>query len=250
MKLTEHKSALILPIVVCLNILACYQDRAQDTNMNSAATTKTELEYLIAGANRIVITNLAASRIEGFRSFSLTISGDEAKRIVRDVSTMRYGPPMTESIFDWELRFYRDADYLTAIHLASATFMFEKQEYFGDTGELQALSDKLLKLTTPPSLLDDPEAAKSIIAERADLGTILQLYHELSGLQLVESSEVKRLHPAISFHSSPYPSKAEALKLIEKALIEQAAVVVTQLDDKRVSVTLNDALLPLKPTKD
>ena len=60
---------------------------------------------------------------------------------------------------------------------------------------------------------------------------------------------MKGLHPAITFHSYSGISKADALKFIEKALVEQAAVVVTQLDDKRVSVTFNDALLPLKPAK-
>jgi len=45
---------------------------------------------------------------------------------------------------------------------------------------------------------------------------------------------------------SAYRTKAEALKLMEKALIEQGGVVITRLDDKRASVTYNDAL-PIAP---
>jgi hypothetical protein len=56
----------------------------------------------------------------------------------------------TDSIFDWELRFYRGTNHLAVIHLASSTFTFENQEYGGDKGVLEAFSHKLLKLTTPP----------------------------------------------------------------------------------------------------
>jgi hypothetical protein len=36
--------------------------------------------------------------------------------------------------------------------------------------------------------------------------------------------------------------KSELMKSIERDLIEQAGIVITRLDDKRASVTYNDAL--------
>jgi hypothetical protein len=40
-------------------------------------------------------------------------------------------------------------------------------------------------------------------------------------------------------------SRAEALKFMEKTLLEQAGIVITHLDNKQLSVTYNDAL-PIK----
>jgi hypothetical protein len=121
-----------------------------------SATAPARIGYLIAGADRIVITNMLALINEKYRGFSLTISGDEARKIVKDVSCMQsfsstIPPTMpTGSIFNWELKFYKGTNSLIAIYLADTTFIFEKEEYGGDAGELHALSDKLLKLTTSP----------------------------------------------------------------------------------------------------
>ena len=73
---------------------------------------------------------------------------------------------------------------------------------------------------------------------------VLEFYKELSGATPVIDSRVKRVTLPITVSAST-SSKEEALKLIEKALIGQAAVVLTRLDEKRVSVTYNDAL-PIK----
>jgi hypothetical protein len=54
---------------------------------------------------------------------------------------------LTDSIFCWEVRFYKGTDPLANIYLAGSTFTFEGNEYFGDTGELESLSRKLLKLS-------------------------------------------------------------------------------------------------------
>jgi len=86
---------------------------------------------------------------ERYRGFSLTISGNEVRRIVKDVAFMRPARGVvTDSMFGWELRFYRSREDLAAIYLASSTFTFEDNEYLGDIGELEALFRKLLKLTT------------------------------------------------------------------------------------------------------
>lgn len=71
---------------------------------------------------------------------------------------------------------------------------------------------------------------------------ILPIYKSLSGLELVIDSRVKRVSSLVTVAASNPLSKADAEKLIEKALLDQAAIVITRLDDKRASVTYNDAL--------
>ena len=91
--------------------------------------------------------------------------------------------------------------------------------------------------------------AGSINFVNAPVNKVLPVYQALSGGQIIQSSEVKRMHSAITVRSSSALSKADTLKLIEKALIEQAGVVITPLGDKRISVTINDAL-PIKKAKE
>ena len=76
---------------------------------------------------------------------------------------------------------------------------------------------------------------------------ILQIYKPMSGLELVIDSRAAQVHTPILSHVKQTESftRAEALKLMEKNLLEEAGVVITHLDDKRVSVTYNDAL-PIK----
>jgi hypothetical protein len=61
-------------------------------------------------------------------------------------------------------------------------------------------------------------------------------------MELVISSQVEHLPTAIHVKSLEPISKSETVKLLEKALLDQAGVVVTPLADKRVSVTWNDRL--------
>jgi len=97
-----------------------------------------KLSRLIADADRIVVTRRGAA------VSSLTISGDEARKLVRDVSIMKPGPQVTQSIFDWEIRFCKGDKNLAAVYFnGSRHFMYGDDEYSGDTGELQALGKKL-----------------------------------------------------------------------------------------------------------
>jgi len=81
------------------------------------------------------------------------------------------------------------------------------------------------------------------------LEKILPIYHELSGLELIESSEVKKLHTAITVRTAVPVSKSDLAKLMEKALVDQAGVVISRLDAQRASVTYNEAL-PIIPAGD
>ena len=69
----------------------------------------------------------------------------------------------------------------------------------------------------------------------------LDVYARLSGLQLITDSHLKSVHTPIFLHNSKL-SSSEMMISIEKALIEQAGIVITRLDDNRVSVIYNDAL--------
>ena len=71
---------------------------------------------------------------------------------------------------------------------------------------------------------------------------VLETYTELSGMQLVTSSHVNAVTTRITLQPQVALKKSKMLKLVEKALLEQAGIVVTQLDDRRVSVTYNDTL--------
>jgi hypothetical protein len=71
---------------------------------------------------------------------------------------------------------------------------------------------------------------------------VLSDYEQMSGLKLVVDSRAKTVTSLISFTNMTSLTKDETLKLIQHALITQAGIVITRLDDKRASVTFNDAL--------
>ena len=70
---------------------------------------------------------------------------------------------------------------------------------------------------------------------------VLNVYSHMSGLTLIEDSRVRQIHRPIQIHAAGV-SSGEAMKLMEDALIKQAGIVITHLDNKSVSVTYNDAL--------
>ena len=87
---------------------------------------------------------------------------------------------------------------------------------------------------------DEPKRTLNFI--NAPLEKILPVYHELSGLELIEASDVKKLHTLVTIRTAEGVSKSVMIRLIEQALLQQAGVVISHLDEKRVSVTYNDAL--------
>jgi hypothetical protein len=94
---------------------------------------------------------------------------------------------------------------------------------------------------------DEPKRTLSFV--NTPLQNILPVYHDLSGLELVESSDVKKLHTAVTIRTAGGVPKSVMVKLIEQALLQQAGVVISRLDEKRASVTYNDAL-PIINTED
>ncbi len=81
----------------------------------------------------------------------------------------------------------------------------------------------------------------SISFTNVHLIQVLEIYKLVSGFELVTDSHVKRVPHQITLEAHGVETD-KAVKLLEKALLEQAGVVITRLDDKRASVTYNDAL--------
>ena len=77
--------------------------------------------------------------------------------------------------------------------------------------------------------------------KNADVLQVLSLYRDLAGSELITDSRVKTVRHQITLAGSA-SGKEAAAKLVEGALLEQAGVVITHLDARRVSVTYNDAL--------
>jgi hypothetical protein len=78
----------------------------------------------------------------------------------------------------------------------------------------------------------------------------LQLYKDTArscGFDVIVDSRVANVHKPINFsqaYSAMY-RPIDSARYLEKKLLDEAGIVITHLDDKRVSVTYNDAL-PIK----
>jgi hypothetical protein len=73
-----------------------------------------------------------------------------------------------------------------------------------------------------------------------DVDTVLATYKGYSTAELVVASNVRNIH-AITLHATDVSAEV-GQHLIEQALLKQAGVVITRLEDKRISVTYNDRL--------
>lgn len=111
----------------------------------SSSYPPAKLAGLIADTDHIVITNRFGDREPRYRGFSLTVSGDEARQIVRAISSSQHCAP-TDSVFDWDLQFYREAQLLADVQVQASHFVFEGEEYF-DGRVLERLYHDLLKRT-------------------------------------------------------------------------------------------------------
>lgn len=73
----------------------------------------------------------------------------------------------------------------------------------------------------------------------------LSVYQKLTQLKLVMASNVHLAKHGI-YLDTPSVSKAEAQQALEQALLKQAGVIITPLDDGTASVTYNDQLVKAK----
>jgi hypothetical protein len=135
--------ALLIALAICTLLLPA---RAQtNATFPFTAGVPTNLAHLIASTDHIVITNGFAAFVEKYRGFSLTISGDKARKIVQTVSSAKPCAPC-DCIYSWDMKFYRETNFLAVIRFGGH-FIFEKQEYYDESGVLERLDDELLKQT-------------------------------------------------------------------------------------------------------
>jgi type II secretory pathway component GspD/PulD (secretin) len=97
-----------------------------------------------------------------------------------------------------------------------------------------------------PFAAEEPKGRLNI--KDFDVQHVLPFYKDISGLELVIDSRVKTVRSSVTLQISEPLPKAQAVTLLEKALLEQAGVVITRLEGERASVTYNDAL-PLVAAK-
>lgn len=74
----------------------------------------------------------------------------------------------------------------------------------------------------------------------APINEVLNTYKDFAKVELVMASDIQNIH-GITLHTAAV-SPEVAQHLIEQTLLKQAGIVITRLDDKRVSVTYNDYL--------
>ena len=87
------------------------------------------------------------------------------------------------------------------------------------------------------------DATNRIAFTHASVSDVLAFYGRISGLKLVIDSHVKTCGYWMTAESSPAENKL-LMKIIEMTLETQAGIVITKLDDnKRASVTINDAFI-------
>jgi hypothetical protein len=77
---------------------------------------------------------------------------------------------------------------------------------------------------------------------KLELATVLKLYREMSGAELQVHQRVDSLRAKITVDPQRDVTMPEAVRLIEKALREQAGVVVTHQDSNHVTVTYDETL--------
>jgi hypothetical protein len=71
--------------------------------------------------------------------------------------------------------------------------------------------------------------------------TALDEYKHSTKTELIIASDVRKATHTITLHAVAVPIEVSQ-KMLEQALLKQAGIVITRLDDKRVSVTYNDRL--------
>jgi len=94
------------------------------------------------------------------------------------------------------------------------------------------------------SSADDTKAVSAVIELNGmSAPQVLSLYQKFCGHELIVDSRAKAVRSPITIHASSAPPlpKEEVIKRFREAFL-LAGIVITPLDDKRESVTYNDAL--------
>ena len=93
----------------------------------------------------------------------------------------------------------------------------------------------------PASGQDTNKITTSINFVNVPVDKVLEVYKASAKSQLIIASDVRRANHSITLHAGGV-SREVLQQMIEQALLKQAGIVITRLDDKRVSITYNDKL--------
>ena len=110
---------------------------------------------------------------------------------------------------------------------------------------IMAVSFSLVGCSKQSSTVEKPTTPASVQPgidfSGVDPSQALFVYSQISGLELVIDSPVKSVHTPIVLHNSNI-STCEMATSLERALTEQAGIVIKRLDDKKASVTYDSTL--------
>jgi hypothetical protein len=123
----------------------------------------------------------------------------------------------------------------------AATHVMKKIIITGITATSLVLMGCGKKSSPSENSVTPPSVQPSIDFNGVDPQQVLSVYAGLSRLELVIDPSVKSIHTPIVLHNSNL-SSSEMMTSIEKALTEQAGIVINRLDEKKASVTYNSSL--------
>ena len=84
--------------------------------------------------------------------------------------------------------------------------------------------------------------------QEVEVSKLIDLYRSVTGAKLVIASNIAKVPYKVTLESKGPTADTETARVVQEALLKQAKVVLTRLDDGRVSVTYNDALEGPQPT--
>jgi hypothetical protein len=130
-----------LTLCASIFLVVCRGNAQTNTPVPVPGNKSTNLAHLIASADRIVITNRLAAHDKKYQ-FSLSISSDEARKIVRAVCFAKPSGPI-KLFLAWDMKFYRGTQFLASVEFDAHFVVFEEQWYDDDSGVLERFSSDL-----------------------------------------------------------------------------------------------------------
>jgi hypothetical protein len=115
------KRAVALLLIVVAGLCAC--------------SRQSTLARRIAKADRVIATNR-------YGGFSISITGEEARRVIQAVSAAKKENPLIEASPDLRIEFFQGTNLLGAVGMCRSVIGIDGTSYSDRTGVLEALDDK------------------------------------------------------------------------------------------------------------
>ena len=157
-----------------------------------------------------------------------------AEKLSDNDSSIRYSAAITLASFGPESR--------TAVPKLVAALKDQDKDVRQASAEALMKIDPVAATDAGVNVAADPpperaEANFNFNFHSAPVSQVLELYRVASGAELVMEVDPRHLPGSVTLHPTRPLSKAETVQALEKALSEQAGMVIERIDDKRVSVT-------------